>query len=255
VADGKLHCRGLRHVVNVQAISQLIYGLDDRVGRSKGKLGSTWLGSELPFAVRLHATPPASAKHAQDYRGVEQPARRIQHADDPQELARDARVIFGGRLQAAQVSIEGPEPRRPGPGDLGQREVRACRQLVDHWGPRGDELGKNARKQLVENLPAPREQGMRMPALGHASPAQVTSVAGEDIPFDHGDLPVCVGQHPCSKQSAHAGAEHDGMVTDCASLTSRPPIAVGAQPRGSYSVRTDGQDGLLSPWPRRSAVS
>src|SRR5262245_17970450 len=112
--------------------SQLIYGLATAWGWSKGKLGSIWLASELPFVTRLHATPPASAKHAQRDRGAEQSARRIQHADNAQELSRDARVVFGGRLEAAQVRIEGPQPRRSGAGNLGQREVRACRQLPSH---------------------------------------------------------------------------------------------------------------------------
>ena len=76
----------------------------------------------------------------------------------------------------------------------------------------GDQLVGQAGEQLFEDLAAPGQQPVGVAALRHA--AALHARGWQQVPVDHGDAPVGVGQHPCRRQPGHAGPEHHGVVAD-----------------------------------------
>src|SRR5262245_46805507 len=77
--------------------------------------------------------------------------------------------------------------------------------VVDGGNSGGHEFVEEPREKLIEDLGAPSQQKMEVPALWNA-PA-VSRGVGENIAFHYGDGVVEIGQGPRGQQPAHAGSQ------------------------------------------------
>jgi len=76
----------------------------------------------------------------------------------------------------------------------------------------GDDLVGPAREEILDHVPAPRQQAMRMAPLRHALARNVR--LRKRIALQHGDDGVEIRQRASGQQTAHAGADHNGMLTN-----------------------------------------
>jgi hypothetical protein len=94
----------------------------------------------------------------------------------------------------------------------GTKESLGQIAVIKDWCAGHDELVKEPREQLAQDLRPTPEQRMRVAALRYAAP--VSGTVGQDIPLHHGDGPVEIGEHPRGKQPAHARPNNDRTLTE-----------------------------------------
>ena len=76
----------------------------------------------------------------------------------------------------------------------------------------GDDLVGPAREEILDHVPAARQQAMRMAALRHALARNIR--LRKRIALQHGDDGVEIRQRASGQEAAHAGADHNGMLTN-----------------------------------------
>jgi hypothetical protein len=85
-------------------------------------------------------------------------------------------------------------------------------KVPDHRCAARGEVVEQPGEQLVEDLCPLCEQHVGVSTLGYAP--TILSRHRERVALDHGDPPVCVGQHPGGEQPSQACPEDDHVVTD-----------------------------------------
>jgi hypothetical protein len=120
--------------------------------------------------------------------------------------------------------LEGRPSRGPGHEPLVARARVALRQRRGHPGGRVEPERARRRERLLhvgqlglQHLAPARLHEVRLAELRHATPAPAlpgrlgTVRDGRRVAFQDGDAMPVAGQHHPGRQTAHAGAEHDGV--------------------------------------------
>ena len=94
-------------------------------------------------------------------------------------------------------------------------------------------------KEILDHAAAARQQAMRMAALRHALARNIR--LRKRIALQHRDDGVEIRQRPRGQQAAHAGADHNGMLTNM--FHCNAPALFRLQPAGSSLVRGNDRAG------------
>ncbi len=97
----------------------------------------------------------------------------------------------------------------------------------------GDDLIGPAREEILDHVAAARQQAMRMAPLRHALARNIR--LRKRIALQHGDDGVEIRQRARGQQTAHAGADHNGMLTNM--FHCNAPALFRLQHAGSSLVR------------------
>jgi hypothetical protein len=102
-----------------------------------------------------------------------------------------------------------------------ERLDEALRQLKTDRARAEAQVFLKAEKQRVERLLAAGQQGVVVSALGCA--LTIDGTGREFVTLQHGDVIKKLGERPGCGQTAHAGADHNGVSADHGSTCHHAP--------------------------------
>ncbi len=172
-------------------------GVDDQVGVD-GDRGPV---AARPPGAHLDAPHPAvlDDEAADVEPGPHQHLGRLEHPAAHAPLEQ----LPAGRQQ--DVAVEGGEPGHP----AGRGEPQEVGRDPQGHGPRGHEVGRDARDQALERREAARLEDVDMAAL--RNPGAGDGPLGQVVALDHGDPLDVAAERLGGGQPAEAGAHDDGV--------------------------------------------